>query len=163
MKDVTFRIVSEKVKIFDTGELCVMLILSEGKYLVEVVNRISSIGRIQIASRKDAEFMVRTIECCFHRYRNIIDAEIAFGKAFSLKDLDKIIFVIYSTNRIITQDDIVYLRKNIEFRTIIKKHHHYLEKQKGAVTIYILPDFSKKPFAYLVGTEYLRDLKFRFL
>ncbi|MEI6487724.1 MAG: hypothetical protein WCP52_02110 [Bacteroidota bacterium] len=162
-EEETITILSEKSKIYYGGELCVMLIIADGEYFVDVVNQTRSFGRIKFETRKEAEFLFQTIEERIFWYSNVNEAEKALDNAIALISPDLIVFAIYTLNRNITQDDIVYLRKSIHFRTIIKKGFNYLDKQRGMVTIYIVSDFGKKPIGFLVGTEYLRDLKFRLL
>ncbi len=156
-----FKIINETSKRFLGGELCVMLILCKGIYSVEVVTQKKTFGRKPTTSKEQAELLFKTIEDSIFRYSKLVDASETLEKCFTFKTIDKIIFVIYVQDRIITQDDIVYLRKNIKFRTKIKNGFYDKIKQDGTVTIYIVPDFDKKPFGYLVGTEYLRDLQFK--
>lgn len=158
-----FKIIQESTKKFVGGELCVMLILCKGIFSVEVVTQNKSFGRKATKDREQAEFLFQTIEDSIFRYSKLVDASATLEKCFSFKTIDKIIFVIYVQDRIISQDDIVYLRKHIHFRTIIKNGYYDKVKQPGIVTIYIVPDFDKKPFGYLVGKDTLRELQFKLL
>ena len=162
MKEETFKILSEKSKIYSGGELCVMLIISDGAYLVEIVNK-KCLARIELERRKDAEFLFEAIEDLFCRFRIIENAEAALIKAFALKHYDLIVFAVYSTNRLMTNDNLVFLRKNIFIRFRTELNTEYLQAKKDMVTIFVSKDFKTKEIGYLVGNSWLTDLKFRLL
>ena len=163
IKEETFKIQREKLKKYTEGELCVMLILVDGAYMVEVVNKAVSLGRIILEKRKEAEFLFLAIENLFCRYRIIENAEAALTKAFAFGNYDLIAFAIYATNRILTNDNLVYLRKNIFIRFTTELNKDYKLDKKDMVTIYISKDFKTEPIGFLVGTNNLKNLKFRLL
>ena len=163
MKKETFKILSEKSKKYVGGELCVMLINNVGAFTVEVVNKKECLARITLETRKEAEFLFAAIEDLFCRYRIVENAESAIIKAFALKNYDLITFAVYSTNRLMTNDNLVFLRKNIFIRFRTELNTEYLQAKKDMVTIFISKDFNTKEIGYLVGNSWLTDLKFRLL
>ena len=163
MKEESFKILIEKSKKYRDGELCGMLILTEGEFIVEVANRKECLARIKLERRRDAEFLFTAIEDLFCRYRIVENAEAALIKAFALENYDLIVFAVYSTNRLMTNDNLVFLRKNIFIRFRTELNTEYLQAKRDMVTIFISKDFSTKEIGYLVGNSWLTDLKFRFL
>lgn len=163
MKAETFTIMSEKSKKYVGGELCVMLINNDGALMIEVANRKECLARITLATRKEAEFLFEAIEDLFCRYRIIENAEAALIKAFALENYDLIVFAVYSTNRILTNDNLVFLRKNIFIRFRTELNTEYLQAKKDMVTIFVSKDFKTKEIGYLVGNAWLTNLKFRLL
>lgn len=163
MKEEIFTIMIEKSRRYVGGELCVMLINNEGAFMVEVANRKYCLARITLATRKEAEFLFSAIEDLFCRYRIVENAETTLIKAFDLKHYDLIVFAVYSTNRIMTNDNLVFLRKNIFIRFRTELNTEYLQAKKDMVTIFVSKDFKTKEIGYLVGNSWLTDLKFRFL
>ena len=163
MKEEIFTIMIEKSRKYSGGELCVMLINNDGAFMVEVANRKECLTRITLATRKEAEFLFEAIEDLFCRYRIIENAEAALIKAFALKHYDLIVFAVYSTNRIMTNDNLVFLRKNIFIRFRTELNTEYLQAKKDKVTIFVSKDFKTKEIGYLVGNAWLTNLKFRLL
>ena len=163
MKEESFKILLEKSKKYRDGELYVMLINNDGAFMVEVANRKECLTRITLATRKEAEFLFSAIEDLFCRYRIVENAETTLIKAFDLKHYDLIVFAVYSTNRIMTNDNLVFLRKNIFIRFRTELNTEYLQAKKDMVTIFVSKDFKTKEIGYLVGNSWLNNLKFRFL
>ena len=163
MKEETFSIMTEKSRIYVGGELCVMLINKIGRFTVEVANRKECLARIILETRKEAEFLFDAIEDLFCRYRIIENAESALIKAFALEHYDLIVFAVYSSNRLMTNDNLVFLRKNIFIRFRTELNTEYLQEKKDMVTIFVSKDFKTKEIGYLVGNSWLTDLKFRLL
>ena len=163
MKEEIFTIMIEKSRKYVGGELCVMLINNNGAFMVEVANRNMCLARITLETRKEAEFLFEAIEDLFCRYRIIENAEAALIKAFALENYDLIVFAVYSTNRIMTNDNLVFLRKNIFIRFRTELNTEYLQAKKDMVTIFVSKDFKTKEIGYLVGNAWLKNLKFRLL
>lgn len=158
-----FRILSEETFNFKGGKLYLMLLRENAKYGVEVVDREKSFGRKIVGSRSDADFLFESISNRLSKYKTIKDAETAIKRCFSLKDMNKLLFVLIVDDSTISQSDIKSLKKNINFRTRVKVDYLKSKKKENALTVYVYADSERKAFGVLTGTREAKDLKFELL
>lgn len=158
-----FRILSENTFNFKGGKLYLMLLRENAKYGVEIVDREKSFGRKFAESRAEADYLFESIVNRLSKYKSLKDAEIAIKRCFSLKSLDKLLFVLIMDDSVVTQDDIKSLKEKLKFKTRVKVNYLKSKKKENALTVYVYLNSEKRAFGVLTGTREAKDLKLELL
>lgn len=158
-----FRVISENTFDLKGGKLYTMLLRENENFGVEVVNRTKTFGRKLTKNRKEADILFDAVSDKIAKYKHIKDAESAITRCFSLKGMDKLLFVLVAEDSVITQKDIVSLKDRIDFKTRVKINYVKNVRKENALTVYIYLGLDKKAFGVLIGTREAKDLKFELL
>ena len=148
-----FRILEESTFNLKGGKLYLMLLRENGKFGIEVVNREKTFGRKYTDSQKKANLLFDIITNKLSVYTTLADAENCVIRCFSLKSVNKLMFILTADGKETTQGDIQKLREEgiIEFKMDVQFGFLKDKKKKDAISIYISETRHSKPYGVLFG------------
>lgn len=158
-----FKILEEKTFSYSKGELYLMLLQENNRFIVQVTDRTKSLGREFTNCKRKSELLFTILYKRLASYHKLIDAEIAAKHCLSLTHIDKMIFAALATGGTLGQKHIVYLKNKIEFKTKIKFGYHLNYIAKGGITVFIYLWEKEHLFAVLTGSDDAKKLKFEII
>lgn len=99
----------------DGNQLYVMIILDNGRYLIQIDTRAESIGRKYAKDLKVANRVMEQVMTRLNEYEDYYSAVEMLDLAFSLNTLNAFMFIVNVLGRAYTQDAIYQMRRTYSF------------------------------------------------